>query len=68
VRLVNNFEDSIQKSRFGWILGEKGEDRTVLRKKRGNFYRLASVKKDFSIFFFIQFSNPIKKDVIKKVW
>ncbi|MBN2156186.1 MAG: hypothetical protein JW776_09095 [Candidatus Lokiarchaeota archaeon] len=45
-RLVSNSDDCIQKSIFGWILGGMGEDRTVLRRKNGKFYRLASVKKD----------------------
>jgi len=46
VRLVSHFDDGMQKSYCGWILGEMGDDRTVLRKKKGKFYRLASVKKD----------------------
>jgi len=40
VRLVSNFDDSMKKSYCGWIFGEMGDERTVLRKKRGNFFRL----------------------------
>jgi hypothetical protein len=42
----------MKKSKFGWIFGEKGDDLTVLRKKRGNFYRLGLVKKDYFLFSF----------------
>jgi hypothetical protein len=50
VRLVSVFEDSMEKSYFGWIIGEKEDERAVLQKKR-KFYRLASVKKDLLFFF-----------------
>ncbi|MBN2154635.1 MAG: hypothetical protein JW776_01145 [Candidatus Lokiarchaeota archaeon] len=46
--LVSILDNSMQKSIFGWILGGKEDDRTVLRRKKGKFYRLASVKKDYS--------------------
>ena len=50
-RLVSNNDSGMKKSSFGWFLGTKGEDRTVLREKRLKFTDYASVKKDNSVLY-----------------
>ena len=52
-RLANICYDSMKKSNFGWIFVTKGDDRTVLGRKREKFTDLASVKNYyFPLYFF----------------
>ena len=53
VRLGSIVDDSMKKSRFGWILGEKGDDRTVLRKKKGKFLPISFGKKRLELIFYL---------------
>jgi hypothetical protein len=56
VRLGIHFDDGMQKSYCGWILEEMGEDRTVLRKKKGKFLPISFGKK--RLYFFIRSLFP----------